>query len=266
MRWVRTGRTILLLIVLLGAAVAWAAEPGFPALTGRVVDDADVLAPDAKARLAGDLAAHEQATGDQVVVATVRSLQNLSIEEFANRLFRHWQLGQAKKDNGVLFLVAPNERKVRIEVGYGLEGVLTDAAASVVVQSLVLPRFRDGDLPGGVEAGARGILELLRHDGEAAPSGWTQPKRLPVATGIDWQTLAIFGVVAFLLLVRLLRSRRVPRGSYSRSYGNSGFGYPPVIVVPGSFGGGSSGSLGNSGGGFSGGGGSSGGGGASGSW
>ena len=93
MRWVRIGRTILLLIVLLGAAVAWAAEPVFPALTGRVVDDADVLAPDAKARLAGDLAAHEQATGDQVVVATVRSLQNLSIEEFANRLFRHWQLG-----------------------------------------------------------------------------------------------------------------------------------------------------------------------------
>ena len=77
MRWVRTGRTILLLIVLLGAAVAWAAEPVFPALTGRVVDDADILAPDAEARLAGDLAAHEQATGDQVVVATVRSLQNL---------------------------------------------------------------------------------------------------------------------------------------------------------------------------------------------
>src|SRR6476646_458562 len=148
MRWVRTGRTILLLIVLLGAAVAWAAEPVFPALTGRVVDDADVLAPDAKARLAGDLAAHEQATGDQIVVATVRSLQNLSVEEFANRLFRYWQLGEAKNDNGVLFLVAPNERKVRIEVGYGLEGVLTDAAASVVVQSLVLPRFRGGDLPG----------------------------------------------------------------------------------------------------------------------
>ena len=170
----------------------------FPALTGRVVDEAAVLAPETEARLTRDLAALEQATGDQVVVATVRSLQGLSVEEFANRLFRHWQLGGAEEDNGALLLVAPNERKVRIEVGYGLEGVLTDAAASTVIQSLVLPRFRAGDLQGGVEAGARGLLELLRPEGEAAPSDWAGQPRPQVAQGIPWQTLVMFGVVCRL--------------------------------------------------------------------
>ena len=89
-----------------------------------------------------------------------------------------------------MLLVAPNERKVRIEVGYGLEGVLTDAAASTVVQSLVLPRFRAGDLQGGVEAGARGLLELLRPEGDAAPSDWTEQPRLQEPQGIPWPTLS----------------------------------------------------------------------------
>ena len=257
---------ILVLALCVAVSAAWAAEPAFPALTGRVVDQADILTPETEARLTGDLAVLEQASGDQVVVATVRSLQGLSIEEFANLLFRHWQLGGAEKDNGALLLVAPNERKVRVEVGYGLEGVLTDAAASTVVQSLVLPRFRAGDLQGGVEAGTRGLLELLRPEGDAAPSEWDGQPRPQAPQGIPWPTLFMFGVVAFLLLMRVLQDRRAPRGPYRRSYGGSGFGYPPVIVIPGGFGGHSGGGWGSGGGGFSGGGGSSGGGGASGSW
>ena len=172
-----------------------------------------------------------------MVVATVRSLQGLSVEEFANRLFRHWQLGGAEEDNGALLLVAPNERKVRIEVGYGLEGVLTDAAASTIIQSLVLPRFRAGDLQGGVEAGARGMLELLRPEGEAAPSGWAGQPRPQEAQGIPWPTLVIFGFVAFLLLCAPAAGPSRASRPLSPQLRRAGFGYPPVIVVPGGFGG-----------------------------
>ena len=188
------------------ATVAVAVEPVFPALTGRVVDEAAVLSPEAESRLADELAAHERATGDQVVVATVQSLQGLSVEEFGNRLFRAWQLG-TKANNGALLLVAPNERKVRIEVGYGLEDRLTDATASVIIQSLVLPRFRAGDLSGGVEAGARGILELLRPDQGAPSSGWAEQQQ-PSGTSVPWPMLVIFAFFAVLLLLRLLQDRR----------------------------------------------------------
>ena len=197
-------------------------------------------------------------------MATLRSLQGLTVEEYANRLFRHWQLGRAKDDDGALLLVAPSERKVRIEVGYGLEGVLTDAAASTIIQSLILPRFRAGDLQGGVEAGARGLLELLRPDGQTAPAGWAGQERPQTVGGVPLPTLAILGFVLFIVLARLLQGRRSRGGSLRRGYGRRGFGYPPVIVVPGGGFGRGGGSGG--GGGFSGGGGSSGGGGASGSW
>jgi uncharacterized protein len=251
-------RNAAILIVLLLATPAAAAEPVWPKLTGRVVDQAGVLAPDAEARLAAALAAHEQKTGDQVVVATVPSLQGLTVEEYANRLFRAWALGGAERDDGLLLLVAPTERKVRIEVGYGLEGVVTDAAASVIVQSLVLPRFRAGDLQGGIEAGAGAVLDLLRADETASSPNW--PSERPVADDqeISWPMLLLFAVVAFMVLSRMLQSRA--------GGGRSGrYRQPPVIVIPGGFGGGWSGG-GSGGGGFSGGGGSSGGGGASGSW
>ena len=195
-----------------------------------------------------------------MVVATIQSLQGLSVEEFANRLFRSWQLGAAKANNGALLLVAPHERKVRIEVGYGLEDRLTDAAAAVIIQSLVLPRFRAGDLSGGVEAGARGILELLRPDQGAPSSGWAEQQQ-PSGTSVPWPMLVIFAFFAVLLLLRLLQDRRF-RGPQNWAQRRGGLGYPPVIIVPGGYGSGSSGS----GGGFAGGGGSSGGGGASGSW
>src|SRR5829696_6188717 len=115
----------LLLTLLLFAFPSFAQT--FPPLTGRVVDAADLLKPEERAALEAKLKSHEDRTSDQVVVATLRSLEGFEIEDYANRLFRHWQLGQKGKDNGALLLVAPQERKVRIEVGYGLEGALTDA-------------------------------------------------------------------------------------------------------------------------------------------
>ena len=114
-------------------------QPAFPALSGRVVDGAGIIPQDRRAQIDARLAAHEAKTTDQIVVATLPSLQGYAIEDFANRLFRFWRLGQDKTNNGVLLLVAPTERKVRIEVGYGLEGALTDALSRVVIATAITP-------------------------------------------------------------------------------------------------------------------------------
>lgn len=244
---------------LVAGAVALGGEPRWPALTGRVVDEAGVIEPAAEARLARALEAHERATGDQVVVATVGSLQGLDVEEYANRLFRAWALGQAGEDDGVLLLVAPGERKVRIEVGYGLEGELTDAAASAVIQSLILPRFRAGDLSGGIEAGANGVVELLAAaaGGEPAP-GWAAAQGQGGSERFG-QIVQLVLLAGFAIAVVLIQRRTDRR---QRRY-RPGWGGPPIIITSG---GSDWGSRSSGGGGFSGGGGSSGGGGASGSW
>jgi hypothetical protein len=135
--------------------------PSFPALTGRVVDIANLLTPEEQARLEAKLKAHEEQTSDQVVVATVPSLGELSIENYANTLFNSWGLGQKDKNNGVLLLVAPKERKVRIEVGYGLERTLTGAISSNILDTAISPKFKLGDFAGGVEAGIDQILAAL---------------------------------------------------------------------------------------------------------
>jgi uncharacterized protein len=259
----RAAAPLAVLLLLLAAAAALAADLAFPPLTGRVVDEAGVLDPAAEARIEQQLASQEQTTGDQVVVATVRSLQGDTVEDYANRLFRHWRIGQAKQDNGVLLVVAPGERKVRIEVGYGLEGVITDAASSTIIQSLILPRFRAGDLSGGIEAGVRGILELIRPEPgtQAAQSDtWSRPRPQQRSDAPGWVAV-VFLIFVVLVMASVFRGgRRGPPG-YRRRYGG-----PPVIVLPGGFGGSGGGFGGGGGGGFSGGGGSSGGGGASGSW
>lgn len=229
---------------------AWA-QINLPPLTGRVVDLAGVLPPDREAALVARLAAHEQATSNQLVVATVPSLQGYDIERFAVDMFRAWRLGQGDRDNGVLLLVAPTERAVRIEVGYGLEGSLTDAIGDDIIRNRILPRFRDGDLPGGIEAGTDAILATI--EGAYTPTPTRQPQ------SDDFWPVLLF-VVWFLFV--LLRSRMA--GRHSRI----GRGYRhrrgPFIGPVGGFGGGFGGRSG--GGGFSGGGGSSGGGGASGRW
>ena len=133
----------------------------FPALSGRVVDDAGVLDAATRESLRAKLAAHEAKTTNQLVVATVKSLNGNSVEEYANRLFRRWQLGQRGKNNGVLLLHAPTERKIRIEVGYGLEGTLTDAIAKYIIQNAITPRFKANDFSGGMTRGVDDIIKVL---------------------------------------------------------------------------------------------------------
>ena len=242
--------------VWLGTA-ARAAELSFPTLTGRVVDAAGILAPEQRSALEAKLKAFEDKTSDQVVVATVPNLQGTTIEDYANRLFRDWKLGQARNNNGALLIVAPTERKVRIEVGYGLEGALTDALSRVIIASAITPRFKDGDYAGGVNAGVDGMLSILSGDAEV----WQRRPQVR-ADDADPTQVAIF-IGLFLLI--LFIAWRMNRGRRGRGGG--------IVFLPGSgsggWSGGTSGGFGggfSDGGGFSGGGGSSGGGGASGDW
>jgi len=228
----------------------------FPPLTGRVVDAVNLLKPEERAALEAKLKAHEDRTTDQVVVATLRSLEGHEIEDYANRLFRHWRLGQKDKDNGALLLVAPQERKVRIEVGYGLEGALTDALSKVIITTAIAPQFQKGNFAGGINAGLDAMLSILTGDAEE----WQRRAevREDNATAIDPVIALIILLILFALIVRLMGASRrqgIRRGRHG-----------PWIVTTGGWGGGWSGGGWSGGGGFSGGGGSSGGGGASGSW
>lgn len=241
------------------------AELAFPALSGRVVDAAQVLPPDARAALEAKLAAQEARSTDQFVVATVPSLEGTSVEDYANRLFRFWKLGQADKNNGVLLLVAPNERRVRIETGYGLEGVLPDAVASTIIQTAILPDFRAGNVAAGIEKGADAVIEVLNLDPEEAKAR-ARTAAEPEMSAEDWAHLVfIVLMIAFWAYVFYRQAKsghlrtRGRRGAGALTGGAAGWDWSRR-----SGGGGWSG--GSGGGGFSGGGGSSGGGGASGSW
>jgi len=246
------------LLLVLVAELAWAFD--FPALTGRVVDQANVIPATQREALESKLKDLEDKSGIQLVVATVKSLQGGDIETFANELFRTWKLGEAKKNNGVLLLVAPSERKVRIEVGYGLEGTLTDALSQVIIASAMVPRFKANDYPGGIERGIDGIISVLTTDAEE----WHAKTRVRTE---DQQSLfdLLFPILLFLVVVFIFRhmlgSARGPSGTLARGRGRTIF-----IPYGGPGWGGGSSWGGSLGGGFSGGGGSSGGGGASGSW
>jgi len=248
-------RLIAFLLLLLASPLA---AQDFPQLSGRVVDAADILPADVEAEIDARSAAIEQQTGAQLVVATVPSLQGYEIEDYGYRLGRTWGIGQkreagGKGDNGVILIVAPNERKVRIEVGYGLEPILTDALSSVIIQRQILPSFREGDMAGGVSAGFEAIakqVELPPDEAAANVQRATQE-----AGGTDGVGIVPF--LIFLLFLWIIFSRISRRGRHGR--GSSG---PIVIWGPGS--GGSWG--GGGGGGFGGGGGGFGGGGASGGW
>ena len=209
----------------------------------------------------------EDKSGIQLVVASVNSLDGLDVETYANGLFRAWKLGEAKKNNGVLFLVAPNERKMRIEVGYGLEGTLTDALSKIILTSAVAPRFKARDYGAGIERGVEGIIEVLSGDS----AEWTKRARGPQSTTFDELSPLIFFALFLFIVVWMARSARGGRPTNYRGYRRGG---PPIIVLPpsggfwgdGSSGGWRGGGGFGDGGGFSGGGGSSGGGGASGDW
>jgi uncharacterized protein len=157
-------RGVLLGLVVALLLAAPAAAQTFPALGGRVVDDAGILDASTRATLDANLADLEAQTTDQLVVVTLKSLQGLTIEDYGVRLGRQWQIGQKTKNNGVLLIVAPSDRKVRIEVGYGLEAELTDAVASFIIQQSILPRFKANDMPDGIVRGVDDIIRVLTGD------------------------------------------------------------------------------------------------------
>ncbi len=218
-----------------------------------MVDDAHVLSAVTKADLEGKFAALEAKSTIQLVVATVPSLNGQEIEPYANELFRHWKLGTAVKNNGVLFLIAPKEHRVRIEVGYGLEGTLTDAISSIIISNAAAPKFKAGDFDGGVTRASDDIITTLTTDAaewQNKPDFRAHPAR---AQGQDNSIAPLLIFLCIFALVIYLNSRGRRTGG--------------AWIVPINFGGGfGGGGFGGGGGGFSGGGGSSGGGGASGSW
>jgi uncharacterized protein len=233
----------------------------FPALTGRVVDEANILDPAMRAALTQKLADLEAKSTDQVVVVTLKSLQGTSIEDYGYQLGRHWQIGQKDKNNGVLLIVAPNERKVRIEVGYGLEGTLTDLVSRFIIENSILPRFRANDYPGGINRGVDDIIQVLTSDAEE----WKlRAAKRPDSTP-DWVAILL---IIFVIFIFFMVFAMMVNASSRAQPGKRGRG-SPWIVIPSDSGSSSwsSGSSGSSwGGGFSGGGGSFGGGGSSGSW
>jgi uncharacterized protein len=251
------GLAALFVAAFLGLFLAAAALAlTFPALTDRVVDEANILDAGTRAALTQKLADLEAKTTDQLVVVTLKSLQGTAIEEYGVELGRRWQIGQKEKNNGVLLIVAPNERKVRIEVGYGLEGALTDAVTRLIIENAILPRFRAGDFAGGIARGVDDIISVLSGDAEE----WQrQAAKRPDAPG--WGSLLIF-LLAIALILFFFWLMSGPPGAGPRRRGSS---WGPIVWAPSS---GSSWDSGGgfSGGGFSGGGGSFGGGGASGSW
>lgn len=263
------------------AALSWAAlfaslvqaAPEFPSLSGRVVDQAKLLSTQTANELTTLLAQHEETTGNQVVMVTLSSLGGYEIADYGYQLGRHWGIGQQGKDNGVLFIVAPSERKVRIEVGYGLEGTLTDALSKNIIETVITPRFKQKDMPGGIVEGAHAILAVLDGSYEASSErtkgegksdhfvviimlgfiggfvarlflgsrlgGGLVGAAIAVVMGLLFSTLLVAVMAGFISFVLQLEGSR-SSGGYSGG--------------------------GSSGGGFSGGGGSFGGGGASGSW
>ena len=284
LRFAALAMTLLLLLLSSPAAAQTFPERG----RSPVVDQANLLSPQQEADLTAKSEALYKQSGRPFVVATVNSLEGLEIEDYGYRLGRHWQLGDEQRDDGVILLVAPNEKKVRIETGYGAEGFLPDILAGRIIRNEILPRFRDGDMAGGIVAGADSIIRQMSLPPEEARETVDQaaaqeaaqdergPGFLPV---IFWMM-----VIGFVLLGMARRGgghryyssgrrRRRRRGGFDageaaiilwglselgRSRGRGGWG-----------GGGGFGGWGGGGGGFggfSGGGGSFGGGGASGSW
>ena len=247
-----------LLLLLTLAAPAFAA-PSFPKLDGRVTDAAGILPADLRAGLDAKLAALEKSTTIQLVVATIPDLQGYEIDEYGYQLGRAWGIGQKGSNNGALLIIAPNERKVRIDVGYGLEGVLTDALTSQIIRRNIIPSFKAGDMAGGVSAGTDALVQLLQ-----LPADQRQQAALNAAAaerqGSARHRGSGFGAAVWIIIIALWLIFSVFRQRRGLSSGST------IIWGPGLGGGGGWGDGGGGGGGFGGGGGGFGGGGSSGGW
>jgi uncharacterized protein len=244
----------LLIVALLALAGNPAFAQTFPALTGRVVDQANLLDPAQEAALTAKLEGLETRTKRQLVVATLNSLEGNEISDYGYRLGRHWAIGQdgkgeSEKDNGAILIVAPNERKMRIEVGYGLEPVLTDGLSSSIIRNDITPFFKAGDFVGGINAGVDKIVTQLELPAEEATKVAAEAqKNQRQDEGFPFGAVIFMIFLFFFVFLPMIRSLNGGGRKHSRG------GVGPVIIWGGGFGG------------FSGGGGSFGGGGASGGW
>ncbi|WP_397586404.1 TPM domain-containing protein [Sphingorhabdus sp.] len=258
------GLLIALLLALIGQA---AVAQNFPKLTGRVVDQANLLDPQQEAALTAKLEGLEARTKRQLVVTTLASLEGYEISDYGYRLGRAWAIGQdgkgeTEKDNGAILIVAPNERKMRIEVGYGLEPVLTDGLSSTIIRNDITPRFKEGDFAGGISAGVdRIVTQLELPADEAAKIASAAQQGNKRDKGISFGAIIFILFMIFFVFLPMIRSTN----GGGRKHRRSGIG-PVIIWGGGGFGGGGFGGGGFGGGGFGGGGGSFGGGGASGGW
>jgi uncharacterized protein len=257
----RPVRVLAIALAALALLVATArAALDFPPLSGRVVDEAGILSSDTRDKLTALLAEHERQTGNQVVVATLKSLRGATIEQYGYQLGRAWGIGSKDKNNGALIIVSPSTHDVRIEVGYGLEGTLTDAQSVLIIQNVMLPAFRKGDYDGGVLNGTLVTLQALGGHPSTAPPEDFQTLQRDASDGGGGGGFHIPVFLIIIILWILFGRFFWPLfflGSLGRGSGWGGGGWS---------GGGGGWSGGSGGGGFSGGGGSFGGGGASGHW
>jgi len=290
--WARAiaGMTALVLACLLVLALAVpAAAQQLPENDGSpVVDQAGLLSPEQELDLKSKSEALFASSGRAFVVATVNSLDGLTIEDYGNKLIRAWKVGDEKRDDGVILLVAPNEKKVRIETGYGAEGFLPDILAGRIIRDTITPRFKAGDMGGGITAGADAIIKQMSLPPDQAQQSVAQAERAQQtrehSSGGALPLIFWAMIIGFVLLSMVRRPGGKRYRSRSRSGSPSG-GISPWVVLwglnalsrgsrgrggwGGGFGGGGfgGGGFGGGGGGFGGfGGGSGGGGGASGSW
>ena len=276
------GVTVWVITALFLMLAAPASAQTFPKLTGRVVDQANLLRPEQELDISSKSAALEKQSGAQLVVVTISNLEGRRIEDYSYQLGRHWGIGQEKRDDGVLLVVAPKERKVWIATGYGSRVRLTDAVASVIYRESIIPRFREGDYGGGITAGVDQIIKVMtlppaEADRQAKQAGQQEAQR--AESGGGFMPFAFWLIV--IIFVLLSMGRRSAGRRYRRRRGRGG-GIDPWVVLWGLSelsqasrrgggwgGGGGFGGFGGGGGGFggfSGGGGSFGGGGAGGSW
>jgi len=233
------------LLLLIASPLARALE--VPPLRGRVNDYAGVMSQDQARTLESQLAQFEQETGHQIAVLTIPTLAGEDIEGFSIRVAENWKIGKKGFDNGVILLVAVKDRKLRLEVGYGLEGVLPDAIADRIIRDYIVPRFRAQDYAGGVIAGIDAVQKVIKQ--EPLPESARKPNQAPRS---GFNSLAMFAIAFVIFALMAFSSGRRSR---NQMWSGRGRRYPPIF-----WGGG------GSGGGFSGGGGGFGGGGASGSW
>ena len=283
-RWVPAfaGMTIWGLVaalILIFSAPAYGQN--FPRLTGRVVDEANLLSPAQEAGLSAKSEALEKSTGRQFVIATVNSLGGQEIADYSYQLGRHWKIGDERRDDGIVMVVAPNEREVWIATGYGAEGFLPDILIGRIVRDSVVPRFKAGDMPGGIIAGADAIIAQSQLPPDQAQQRVEQARAQQSKREVSIHPIPIIVIVIvfFVIIGSIARAAggRRYRGKGRRRRGGLDSGDVAVILWGldaltrssgrgGGWGGGGWGGGGGGFGGFSGGGGSFGGGGAGGSW